>query len=107
MTSKLCRKCSTKAPSLQIHNMFILRVVHEYFLSNDRAGVTPIPDATAIRFSLSIAGELKGERKGPITNAGLCVGVAISSIKASDQSPHLLTQIDEVFGLGPGNTVNA
>lgn len=73
----------------------------------EMAGVTPMPEATATKFSLSIAGELKGDRKGPIIKAGLCVGVLISLMRASVQLPDLLMHIDEWLGLLLGNTVKA
>lgn len=107
LNSKLGKKCSTRAASLQIQMRLIRRDVVEYFLIRDTAGVTPIPEATAITFSLSIAGELNGDRKGPATKAGLCEGVVISFIRACVQSPHLLMHIDEVLGMLPGKTVNA
>jgi hypothetical protein len=81
--------------------------VHEYCLIRLIAGVTPIPEATATKKSESIAGELNGDRNGPTTKAGLCAGIDIVFIKSSVQSPHLLIQIDEVFGLLPGKTVKA
>jgi xanthosine utilization system XapX-like protein len=39
--------------------------------------------------------------------AGLCVGVVISFINDSVQSPHLLMHIEEWFGILLGNIVNA
>ena len=74
---------------------------------SDMEGVIPIPEATATTFSLSMAGELKGERNGPMTNAGLCMGVSISLMRDSVQSPHLLMQMEDVSGLFPGKTVKA
>ena len=83
------------------------RAVLEYFLRIARAGVTPTPEATATIFSLSIAGELNGDRNGPMTKAGLCEGVVISFIKSAVQSPHLLMHMDDVLGTLPGETVKA
>jgi len=54
----------------------------------EMAGVTPIPDATATKFSLSIAGELNGLKYGPMMNAGLSVGVDMASISFPVQPPH-------------------
>lgn len=68
---------------------FNRRQVLEYCWINDIAGVTPIPDATATKFSLSMAGELKGDKNGPTTKAGLCVGVVIVFMSEVVQSPHL------------------
>ncbi|KAL7438722.1 hypothetical protein ACHAXH_008897 [Discostella pseudostelligera] len=50
---------------------------------------------------------LNGDKNGPTTNAGLCVGVAMVSISFVVQSPHLLMQSDECFGFVHGKTVNA
>ena len=61
----------------------------EYCLINEIAGVTPIPDATATKFSLSMAGELNGDKNGPTTKAGLCVGVEIVFMSEVVQPPHL------------------
>ena len=86
---------------------FNRRDVQEYCLINEMAGMIPMPEATTTKFSLSIAGDLKGYRNGPTTNAGLCVGVVIVFISFCVQSPHLSMHIEEWLGLVEGKTVNA
>ena len=67
----------------------------EYCLIKLIAGVTPIPDATKIKCSLSIAGQLKGLKNGPTTKAGLSVGVFKAFMSLFVQSPDVEMQIDE------------
>ena len=58
-----------------------------YFRKSETTGVMPIPEAMAMRFSQSMAGDENGDRKGPIMKAGRWDGVEISSMRSPVHVP--------------------
>ena len=86
-SSTFFKNHSTRPASLHIQTSDRRLLVYIYCLIKLIVGVTPIPDAMAIRFSLFMAKEESGEMNGPTINAGLCDGVVISDMRSPVHPP--------------------